>query len=295
MDDFKNSPVIRRDNESDVYFIAEDDPEMKKAREKACLTLWYFKSSLRKPKLGQGSFSVKACIKDGEAYERIWLREVSLDDDGIFYGIVDNLPLQVNNIRRNLRVGVEESAVSDWLIIDRGRLIGGYTIRCIHEKLNVDRHEYFDEGLGCIIDAGVDYFKPDLNTPEGAVLRFRKAVEEYDLEKARSCRDFEAEALLALQSKEGGFDAEDVEELILMAEAGFAARFAEERFHLPPCERTFDRVEWVSDDLIILEEHCFFYDQDEHPDKAEFSHTLFLREGKWRIAELPLQEKENNR
>ena len=93
------------------------------------------------------------------------------------------------------RVGIDREMISDWMIVDGGRLIGGYTIRAIRNQLPEEQLADFDRGLGGIyVDEGVDHLPVDDTTPEGALLLLEQAYQEDNLEKALSLKAFEEEA-----------------------------------------------------------------------------------------------------
>ena len=51
------------------------------------------------------------------------------------FGIVGNEPIDIRSVQLNQKIGIEKSLISDWMIIESGRLIGGYTIRAVRDGL----------------------------------------------------------------------------------------------------------------------------------------------------------------
>lgn len=196
------SEVRSRENEPDVYNVPNEDERMNWAIEKAGLTLPYFQQSLQHPSETQQYFSIKARVEHQGKVEHIWLNDPTFDDDGNYYGTVGNEPIDVKNIKLGQKIGVDSQDVSDWMIIENGRLIGGYTIRAMREGLQGEDLENFDRSLGGIyVDEGEDYFPVDLQTPEGAILSIEDAYDSGDLDRALNCKNFSIEAELMLKSK----------------------------------------------------------------------------------------------
>ncbi|HEY0177115.1 MAG TPA: DUF2314 domain-containing protein, partial [Pedobacter sp.] len=195
---FGNEKVKERKGQPDILFMPDNDEEMAWAIEKAGLTLWYFEQSLKKPLPDQQYFSVKIKITDGAATEHIWLNEPDFDPDGNLFGIVGNQPDHIRTVKSGDHIGIERHLISDWMIIENKKLIGGYTIRAIRDHIPDEGLQAFDDSIGVYIDEGVDYFKPDFDTPEGAILSLEQAFSEKNLDKALFCNDFRAEAGLVL-------------------------------------------------------------------------------------------------
>ncbi len=181
----KGDNVRKRINQPDVIDVQNEDEKMNWAMEKSRLTLHYFESCLKNPSPIQQYFSIKVKIEDDGNIEHIWLTEPSFDGDENLFGIVGNAPIDVKNVRLNQKIGIEKQLVSDWMIIENGRLIGGYTIRAMRDNLSGNDLKNFDKGLGgMMVDDGEDYFLPDNATPEGAIVKIEQAFNEDDIEKA---------------------------------------------------------------------------------------------------------------
>ena len=63
------------------------------------------------------------------------------------FGVVSNEPIDVKCVKLNQKIGIDKNLVSDWMIIENGRLIGGYTIRAMRDKLSGKALQNFDKGL----------------------------------------------------------------------------------------------------------------------------------------------------
>lgn len=276
--------VVKREGEPDVYYVAGEEERMNFAMEKARLTISYFKESLTRPKATQQSFSLKARIEDGEMTEHIWLSDVSYDEDKNFYGTVNNEPVDVTNVTFGQQIGIATEHVSDWMIIEDGRLIGGYTIRAVRDGMQGKQREEFDKSIGIPIDEGVDYFEHDFSTPEGAILCLEDAYDAKDIEKAIACKDFETEARLMLEKmgKEGGFaDHPAIREQAAKAlKLSFIKLLQEEGFpDFKGVLRAFPHREKISDDHYIITEVC------RYPNRSKSSQRLHVwrKNGEWKV------------
>lgn len=145
---------------------------------KAQNTLWYF------------NILINNCYNDtaikfmdsNNVY--VWMENVKIEGDYYTGELAENGNAQ--------KVPIND--VIDWMIIEKGRLIGGYTIRHYRNTLHDEAKMNFDIDFGVKIDAGNDFFKPDLTTPEGAIIRIENFYTEENLEGVISCKDFEMEA-----------------------------------------------------------------------------------------------------
>ena len=197
----KKESSPKSEPQSEIYTVNNEHQLMNWAIEKAGYTLHYFEDSLADPKPYQQYFSIKVKIVDGEAVEHLWLVEPSFDSEGHLYGIVGNNPQFVSTVKANQKIGISRELISDWMIIEHGRLIGGYTIRAIRDGLSDSDLSEFDKSLGGIyVDEGEDHFLPNLHSPEGAILLLESAYSENNIEKALSCKDFTIEAELMLKN-----------------------------------------------------------------------------------------------
>ncbi len=104
--------------------------------DKSRLTLHHFKGCLKQPKPNQQYFSIKVKLEDAGKVEHIWLTEPSFDNEGNLFGVVGNEPIDVKTVQMNQKIGINENLVSDWMIMESGRLIGGYTIRAVRDNLS---------------------------------------------------------------------------------------------------------------------------------------------------------------
>lgn len=245
-----------------VVHIPDTDERMNWAIEKARATMHYFQDCLLSPTPAQQYFSVKVLIDDGSNREHIWLTTPSFDDEGNLYGEVGNKPVYVSAVSINQRIGIDPRFITDWMIIENGRLIGGYTIRAIREGLPDHELADFDRQVGLYIDEGVDYFIHDFSTPEGAILCLEDAYDEQDIGKAVSCKNFYEEARLLLMKMNDRFSSPEIIETTAdVLRLSFIKNLEEQGFpifhHLL---RAFPERKKVTENLYIITEVCIFPD-----------------------------------
>ncbi len=271
-----------RTNEPVVVDVQSEDEKMNWAIEKSRLTLHYFEDCLKSPKEGQQYFSIKVKIEENEKVEHIWLSDPNFDDEGNLFGIVGNEPIDVKNIALNQKIGIDRKLISDWMILENGRLIGGYTIRAIRDDLSGDRLQNFDKGLGgMFIDEGEDYFLPSHSSPEGAIVKIEKAFDEDNIEKAIDCKDFHKEAELML-AKMGSEDLG--EEVILQTAEVLKLSFIKslQENGMPKfkgIKRAFPKREKISSNHMIITEVCY------HPDGGKSIQRLntYKSDNEWKV------------
>lgn len=99
-----------------VTYVADDDPRINAAIEKARSTVKSFTAALKSPKAGQSGFSIKMAFTDGDHIEHIWLTPVSFDGTR-FTGTVSNEPEGVRSVKMGQKVSVAPDEISDWMYI----------------------------------------------------------------------------------------------------------------------------------------------------------------------------------
>jgi uncharacterized protein YegJ (DUF2314 family) len=134
-----------------VTYVDDDDPQMKAAIEKARATLPDFVRALQSPKPSQRGFSIKTPITDGTHTEHMWLQPVTFDGKQ-YRGTVDNQPEKVTGVKLGSIRSIDPHQVTDWMYIDNGKLVGGYTIRVVREKLGPKERDDFDKNAPFVLD-----------------------------------------------------------------------------------------------------------------------------------------------
>lgn len=267
--------------ETDIFEVDHKDEKMQYALEKAQHTLGYFQSSLLDPKPNQSRFALKARLRDHTTTEHIWLSEVSYDPDGLYYGTISNPPVHLTNVEVGSRIGIAAEDSSDWLVVEDGSLIGGYTIRMYRDGLSPENRARFDREMGLVIDEGEDHFPHDMTTPEGAILCLEDAYTAGDLEAAIACKDFATEVRLMLKDQP---DLPQVDKMVAemteILEMSFRAHMQEQGMpDFTGVRHVFPRREELENGALLVTEVCLFPDGRRTEDQL----LVFQLGNEWRV------------
>jgi uncharacterized protein YegJ (DUF2314 family) len=142
--------VIQREGEPCCARITEDNKAMDRAVQTAHKTVNKFIKALRSPKDNQSRFAIKKPFVEGDKVEHIWLNEVSFDGS-LFHGKVDNEPVDIKGVRVGQEVTVSPNDISDWMFVQDGRLVGGYTIHAMCQNMSPAEKKQFEMDADCQI------------------------------------------------------------------------------------------------------------------------------------------------
>ncbi len=142
----KEGEFTRRQNNPLVTYVNENDTRMREASRLAQQSLDTFVQTLEQPRPNQSDHAIKAVFQDDGASEAIWL--TSLRHDGkTFHGTVSNEPVHLKSLHLGSQIDVENAKVNDWMLIDAGRLVGGYSIRAVRDNLQGEDRKRFDQTM----------------------------------------------------------------------------------------------------------------------------------------------------
>ena len=120
-------------NDEIVAFFSED-AEMDAAIRQAKQSFAQFLNAFASPSAKQKSFLVKAAFVDGEQVEHIWLADLDFSRAKPS-GVVANEP-GLPTLKFMQTIEFEPSQITDWMYIEDGYLVGGYTTRLIRERMS---------------------------------------------------------------------------------------------------------------------------------------------------------------
>ncbi|MCY1692719.1 DUF2314 domain-containing protein [Exiguobacterium sp. SL14] len=142
----------------------------------------------------------------------------------------------------------------DWMIIEKGRMIGGYTIRHYRDTLHEDEKLNFDIDFGVKIDDGNDFFKPDFSTPEGVIIKIENYYSDENMEGALSCKNFIQEAEILLKERDINITEELREQVAETLKTSFIESLLSNGFpYFKNIERNFTLEEKIKDRQLIKE------------------------------------------
>ncbi|MBV8970077.1 MAG: DUF2314 domain-containing protein [Verrucomicrobia bacterium] len=124
------------------YAVSNNDEAMRQATESARKTVNQFITAVKNPRPGQTDFEVlKPCV-EGVEVEHIWLSDVKVVGNR-FQGTVDNAPRKATRLHEGQVCSVNPDEITDWLFIENGKLVGGYTVRAHYKLLSpADKAEF---------------------------------------------------------------------------------------------------------------------------------------------------------
>lgn len=140
---------INRGDEPVIFSLSEDDNEMSSAIELANKTLVDFDEALKFSE--NQNFALKIRYDINDKSEHIWAVNIEKSDED-YFGIIDNLPNSEINIKLNEKVKIEKEKISDWMFSKNGKLVGGFTIRVLRNKMSELEKEKFDREFIFSID-----------------------------------------------------------------------------------------------------------------------------------------------
>jgi uncharacterized protein YegJ (DUF2314 family) len=129
--------------------VSSDDEVMNTAIQYAKESLPLFIAELIQPKPTQTYFSIKAMIPYGVggSTEHIWLEDVTYSGS-TFMGKLANEPVYVKGFHLHDQISIKPEFVSDWMIIDSGRLLGGFTLLVLLKNMTPDKKAEFQAASG---------------------------------------------------------------------------------------------------------------------------------------------------
>ena len=130
---------------------SDSDLELESAIQQARDTLDVFIEKLETPHPDRTFAAVKVRFyPPDELPQDIWVDEVSYSN-GVFHGNMgDDIPSL--KLEAGERITVPEEDILDWMIVEDGKLIGGYTIRLAVQRMTPEERERFLETLDYTIE-----------------------------------------------------------------------------------------------------------------------------------------------
>ena len=126
-----------------IDMVASDDAEMNAAITTAKQSFGRFLDAFLDPQPGQSAFEVKAVFVEGDNAEHLWLADLDLSDAHHLKGTVANKPALLS-LRFKQRVEFEPSQITDWMYVQDGKLVGGYTTRVLRDRMSPQKRAAFD-------------------------------------------------------------------------------------------------------------------------------------------------------
>ena len=142
-----DTKLVEHEGHAPVTYVEDEDAAMNAAMVRARTTLDEFEERLARPSGKQTMAIIKARFSEGEFTEFMWVDQLTVTDDG-YRGVLGNEPVNLIGIHQGQTVDVPREDVADWVVVDDGRLVGGYTHRVLRSRLPEDERAAFDEMNG---------------------------------------------------------------------------------------------------------------------------------------------------
>jgi uncharacterized protein YegJ (DUF2314 family) len=118
------------------------DAGINTAIEEAKASIGTFFESLISPKPNQESFLVKVAFESEEQVEHVWLADLDISVRPL-EGTVANDPT-IPGMKFMERVSFEPAQITDWMFVEDGYLIGGYTTKYIRSNMSPEERAEYD-------------------------------------------------------------------------------------------------------------------------------------------------------
>lgn len=126
---------------ADPFQLPESDVRIIAAREMARVSALGFIDALRSPKPSYSGFALRAAGPGGQP---VWLGDI-LYDGHTFKGRVGGTPYQPAPPGAEMKV--KRADITDWMYLDGGKMVGGFTVRAIRDSLPPDKRAEFEKRL----------------------------------------------------------------------------------------------------------------------------------------------------
>jgi uncharacterized protein YegJ (DUF2314 family) len=78
--------------------------------------------------------------------EHFWVKITKFDGEQ-FEGTINNDPELVKTVKDGDRIKVEKEKVEDWMYVEKNKLVGGYTVRLLRDRLSPAERKALDDSL----------------------------------------------------------------------------------------------------------------------------------------------------
>jgi uncharacterized protein YegJ (DUF2314 family) len=148
--DRDESGVVKREGQPD-YIRTDEDPVVERAVAKARETYEQFITASEAGNPNYQGFAIKKGFATPEGgLEHIWVTFKGWDGEK-FRGVIDNEPVDTQEVRLGDQVTVTPEELSDWMYLDGRTLVGGYTVRALHYSQPIEAQKAFEEQTGMVV------------------------------------------------------------------------------------------------------------------------------------------------
>ena len=98
----------------------------------------------------QFNVKVKMATYFDDEFEHVWLND-PFEQNGKMYGILANVPEHIHDVKLGDTVEIRTNSLSDWMYVQNGRLVGGFTIKYLYDNVSEEEKREIENGIGAKI------------------------------------------------------------------------------------------------------------------------------------------------
>ena len=134
----KKIEKVEREDKPDVLLVEDTDKQMNDAIRNATETIPEFNTALKSKNPNFSNFSIKQRFETADGGgEHIWIGDIESRNNQ-FYGIVQNDPLDVPNVKMGDSVWVVTENISDWMYYDKNIVKGAFTVKVFRKNMSAE-------------------------------------------------------------------------------------------------------------------------------------------------------------
>lgn len=142
--------TVKRGNDS-VTSVSSEDQAMNAIIEQAQGSVNEFLKEYNNPNSTCTDFAVKYPFDTDPGSEsikeHIWLNNIE-NKDGKYYGVVNNDPFYIKNMKFGDKVQFDINKISDWKYVENGFLVGGKSIVYFYDRMSEKEKNEFEKEAG---------------------------------------------------------------------------------------------------------------------------------------------------
>jgi uncharacterized protein YegJ (DUF2314 family) len=141
----------KNDSADKIAVFQSDDDGMNKAIAKARSSYPNFLNVLKSGCNNCVRFNVKIRLAIDEINgEHVWLDSLFFKQDRL-YGILASVPESVNRVTYGDILEAKSDSLSDWMYVEKGKLVGGYTIKAVYNRMSGAEKKQLEQELGATV------------------------------------------------------------------------------------------------------------------------------------------------
>lgn len=141
-----SADVIKGQDGNDVVKITSNQEKMALAMERGFKTIDKLFESLQANNPDHSRHGIKIGYREDKT-EYLWLYSLGVNEKGL-HGTLANKPYYAKNINIGDVINIEPGDVVDWSYVDKGVLVGGYTLRVMFEEYSEAEKVKIQKQLG---------------------------------------------------------------------------------------------------------------------------------------------------